>query len=70
MKAGITGWAQVNGRNLLPWPERFEMDVWYVENCSFWLDMRILLMTFLRVAKAHGISQPGQATMERFKGGY
>lgn len=68
VRPGITGWAQVNGRNLVAWKERFELDVWYVENVGFWLDMRILIMTAFRVIGAKGISQPGQATMEKFQG--
>ena len=65
---GITGWAQVNGRNAISWEQKFEYDVWYVENQSFLLDMKILWMTFLKVVKRSGISQEGQATMEKFKG--
>jgi lipopolysaccharide/colanic/teichoic acid biosynthesis glycosyltransferase len=68
VRPGITGWAQVSGRNLVAWKERFELDVWYVENVGFWLDMRILIMTVFRVVEAKGISQPGQATMEKFRG--
>lgn len=65
---GMTGWAQVNGRNSLPWNERFTLDVWYVDHWSFWLDLKILLMTPVKVLKRVGISQIGQATMEEFKG--
>jgi len=65
---GITGWAQVNGRNAISWEQKFEYDVWYVENQSFLLDMKILWMTFLKVVKRSGISQEGRATMEKFKG--
>ena len=65
---GITGWAQVNGRNALTWKEKFELDVWYVDNWSFWLDLRILLMTLVKVFKREGISQPGQATASEFMG--
>ncbi|MDT8421228.1 MAG: sugar transferase [Desulfuromonadales bacterium] len=68
VRPGITGWAQVNGRNAISWEEKFELDVWYVDNRSFWLDIRILWMTVARVFKREGISQEGQATMERFKG--
>lgn len=68
VRPGITGWAQVNGRNALSWNERFRLDVWYVNNQSFLLDLRILALTFLRVFQARGISQPGQATMTRFTG--
>jgi len=65
---GITGWAQVNGRNAISWEQKFKYDVWYVENISFLLDMKILWMTFLKVVKRSGISQDGQATMKKFKG--
>ena len=68
VKPGITGWAQVNGRNAINWEEKFEYDVWYVENISFWLDMKILWLTLLKVLKRKGISQNGHATMEKFKG--
>jgi lipopolysaccharide/colanic/teichoic acid biosynthesis glycosyltransferase len=68
IKPGITGWAQVNGRNAISWEEKFKLDVWYVENQSFLLDMKILWMTFLKVIKRSDISQQGQATMEVFKG--
>lgn len=67
-RPGITGWAQVNGRNLISWEDKFKLDVWYVENQSFWLDVKILLMTFLKVFQRQGISQEGQATMEEFMG--
>jgi len=68
VKPGITGWAQVNGRNAISWEQKFNYDVWYVENQSFWLDMKILWMTFLKVIRREGISQAGQATMEKFNG--
>ena len=68
VRPGITGWAQVNGRNAILWEERFELDVWYVENQSFWLDIKILLMTMFKVFKSEGISQEGQATMTKFIG--
>lgn len=68
VRPGITGWAQVNGRNAISWEEKFELDVWYVENQSFWLDLRILLLTMNKVFVRDGISQAGQATMERFRG--
>lgn len=68
VRPGLTGWAQINGRNALSWPERFELDVWYVEHQSLWLDLKILLITFLKVIKRDGISQGGSATMERFRG--
>jgi lipopolysaccharide/colanic/teichoic acid biosynthesis glycosyltransferase len=65
---GLTGWAQVNGRNALTWEDKFRLDVWYVDNWSFWLDVKILALTFWKVFKREGISQPGHATMEEFKG--
>lgn len=68
VRPGITGWAQVNGRNALSWQERFELDVWYVEHRSFWLDMKIILLTVLKVFKRDGISQEGKATMSKFTG--
>lgn len=69
VRPGITGWAQVNGRNALGWEERFKLDLWYVEHRTFALDLRILGRTVAGVLRAHGISQPGHATMERFTGG-
>jgi len=69
VKPGITGWAQVNGRNAITWEEKFKLDVWYVENRSLCLDVKIIFMTILKIIKREGISQPGQATMEEFKGG-
>lgn len=65
---GMTGWAQVNGRNALSWPKRLRMDVWYVDNWSFWLDIKILVMTMIKVLKREGISEPGQATVSEFMG--
>jgi len=65
---GITGWAQINGRNALSWEERFHLDVWYVDHRSILLDLRILALTGLRVFQSRGINQPGQATMTRFTG--
>jgi lipopolysaccharide/colanic/teichoic acid biosynthesis glycosyltransferase len=65
---GITGWAQVNGRNALSWEERFRLDVWYVDNRSFWLDMKILLLTAKKVLVREGISAAGEATMSKFTG--
>jgi lipopolysaccharide/colanic/teichoic acid biosynthesis glycosyltransferase len=68
VRPGITGWAQVNGRNALSWEERFEMDVWYVDNRSFWLDLRILALTALKVVRRDGVSAAGHATMPEFMG--
>lgn len=70
VKPGITGWAQVNGRNLLEWKKRFEYDVWYVDNASFALDMKILFMTIFKVAKSEGVSSTSSVTMEKFKGNH
>jgi sugar transferase EpsL len=68
VKPGITGWAQVNGRNVLTWEEKFALDVWYVNNQSFWLDLKILWLTLVKVFNAEGISQEGWATMPEFMG--
>ena len=68
VKPGITGWAQVNGRNALSWEEKFKLDVWYVDHRSFWLDMKILGMTALQVLARKGISAEGCATMPEFLG--
>ncbi len=68
VRPGITGWAQVNGRNAISWDEKFKLDVWYVDNRSFWLDVRILVLTILRVIKRDGISPSDQAIMPRFTG--
>ena len=65
---GLTGWAQVNGRNALTWADKFRLDVWYVDHWSFWLDVRILFLTIGAVLRREGISQPGQATAEEFLG--
>ncbi len=65
---GLTGWAQVHGRNALTWPDKFKYDVWYVDHWSFWLDLRIILITVGKVFNREGISQEGQATTEYFKG--
>jgi len=68
IKPGITGWAQVNGRNALSWDEKFSYDVWYVDHCSFFLDTKILWLTVLKVVKSEGISSTTSATMEEFLG--
>jgi sugar transferase EpsL len=65
---GITGWAQINGRNALDWDEKFRLDVWYVDHWSFWLDLKILFLTPWKVFTREGISQPGHVTVEEFKG--
>ena len=68
VRPGITGWAQVNGRNALSWTERFTHDIWYVDNRSFWLDGKILCMTITQVLTRSGINEEGQATMTKFTG--
>ncbi|MGO3182931.1 MAG: sugar transferase [Aequorivita sp.] len=68
VKPGISGWAQVNGRNTVSWTQKFEYDVWYVKNQSFFLDLKILIMTVEKVFKKEGVTQAGQATAESFKG--
>ncbi len=68
VKPGITGWAQVNGRNAISWQEKFELDVWYVKNQSFWLDIKILFLTIKKVFKQADISADGEATMTKFTG--
>lgn len=68
VKPGITGWAQVNGRNAISWEQKFEYDVWYVDNQSFWLDIKILWMTFLKVIRRSDISSSRSVTMEKFMG--
>jgi len=68
VRPGLTGWAQINGRNALSWEEKFELDVWYVENRSFWLDLKIILLTVKKVLVREGISAAGEATMTRFMG--
>lgn len=68
VKPGVTGWAQVNGRNGIGWPERFELDVWYVDNMSFLLDVRIMLLTVKKVLLREGISAEGEVTMKKFTG--
>lgn len=68
VRPGVTGWAQVNGRNRLSWQKKFELDVWYVDNQSFIVDIKILVMTLVRVFQRRDISHEGHATMEKFKG--
>lgn len=68
VRPGITGWAQINGRNTLGWVEKFELDVWYVDNRSFWLDVKILFLTVKKVFVKEGISADGHVTIEPFKG--
>lgn len=68
VRPGITGWAQVNGRNAISWEKKFEFDVWYVDNKSFWLDIKIVILTVKKVFKKEGIASEGEATMSKFKG--
>jgi lipopolysaccharide/colanic/teichoic acid biosynthesis glycosyltransferase len=68
VKPGITGWAQINGRNSIDWKTRFDYDIWYVENHTIWLDLKILLITFKKVLKSEGISANGVVTMNKFTG--
>ncbi|MEE1877664.1 sugar transferase [Altererythrobacter litoralis] len=68
LRPGLTGWAQVNGRNALSWPEKFALDVWYVDNRTIWLDVKILWLTTEKVVRRDGVSASGEATMPRFLG--
>lgn len=68
VRPGITGWAQVHGRNAISWKKKFELDVWYVDHCSFWLDLKIILLTVKKVVVREGIIKEGQATTEFFNG--
>jgi len=68
VRPGVTGWAQVNGRNAISWARKFELDVWYVDHRNFWLDLRIIVMTVDRIFRRHGVSAPGSATAEKFEG--
>jgi sugar transferase EpsL len=68
VKPGITGWAQINGRNAISWEDKFKLDVWYVDNWTFWLDMKIILRSVLMVIAKEGITQQGRATMDEFMG--
>lgn len=70
VKPGITGWAQTNGRNAITWEEKFNFDVWYIDHWSLWLDLKILVLTVLKIVQQEGISQPGYTTSEEFKGTY
>ncbi len=68
VRPGVTGWAQINGRNALSWEDKFRLDVWYVDNRSLWLDLKILFLTVKKVVKKDGISADGEATMSKFTG--
>ena len=68
VRPGVTGWAQVNGRNRVPWDERLRMDVWYVQNRTFWLDVRIVVQTIFKTAAREGVAAPGEATSGPFEG--
>ena len=65
---GITGWAQINGRNAISWDEKFAFDIWYIEKHNLWFDLKIIYMTFVKVVKRDGISAAGEATMSKFRG--
>ncbi len=65
---GLTGWAQVNGRNAITWPDKFKLDVWYVDHWTFWLDIKILFLSLWKVVTREGVSQEGQATVKYFTG--
>lgn len=68
VRPGLTGWAQVNGRNAISWEDKFKLDVWYVDNRSFWLDLKILFLTVIQVLRRKGITQDNHVTMEKFQG--
>ena len=68
VKPGITGWAQVNGRNAISWKKKFDFDIWYVEHHTFWLDLKIIVLTIKKILLKEGITGPGEATMSKFKG--
>jgi lipopolysaccharide/colanic/teichoic acid biosynthesis glycosyltransferase len=68
VRPGITGWAQCHGRNTLSWSEKFSLDVWYVDHCSFLIDLQVILTTIKKVVVRDGISHEGQATMDKFNG--
>lgn len=70
VRPGITGWAQINGRNNISWEQKFEYDVWYIENISFFLDLKILFLTIQKISKSEGINQAQNITMETFKGNF
>ena len=70
VRPGVIVWAQVNGRNALTWEQRFELDMWYVNNLSLWLDLKIIALTVWKILKREGISQPGQAIAEEFMGAF
>ena len=68
MRPGVTGWAQINGRNAISWSDKFALDVWYVDNQSFWLDIKIVFLTIKKVFNRDGINADGEATMSKFTG--
>jgi sugar transferase EpsL len=68
VRPGITGWAQVNGRNAITWERKFDFDLWYIDNQSLWVDLKIIFLTMWRIINRSGVSQPGQVTMEEFMG--
>ena len=68
VKPGITGWAQVNGRNAISWKKKFDFDIWYIDHQTFWLDLKIIFLTIMKIFLKEGISEPGKVTMSKFKG--
>tara|TARA_R110000851_G_scaffold73980_2_gene163334 strand:- start:100620 stop:100910 length:291 start_codon:yes stop_codon:yes gene_type:complete len=68
VRPGITGWAQINGRNAISWEDKFKLDIWYIENANLWLDIKILWTTFHKVFKRQDINQKGHATSDKFRG--
>ncbi|MDP4892744.1 sugar transferase [Cypionkella sp.] len=68
LRPGLTGWAQINGRNMLSWPQKFALDLWYIDNHSLWLDLKIIALTLWRVVQRQGILAPGEAAMAKFTG--
>lgn len=68
VRPGVTGWAQINGRNSISWSDKFALDIWYVDNCNLWLDLKIILLTFEKVIKREGIAAVGEATISKFTG--
>ena len=68
VRPGVTGWAQINGRNAIGWPEKLKLDIWYVENRTLWLDIKIIALTVLKVVRRDGISADGEVTMSKFTG--
>lgn len=68
VRPGVTGWAQVNGRNAIGWDQKLALDIWYIDHCSFWVDLKIIALTIVKVSRRHGINAAGEATMSKFEG--